>query len=360
MTLTELSVYTRKVVPLLIIGSLSVLIIYFSLKIALRPSDPGQIQENPYDIVFGKIPPVSAKEATPSSAFNFTFDTIEGVPVSTTDRARVYFIPENNRQIGFSLKTNVMAETLGFSVASTPGRVEFPTITYEDAKQKLVVDITRYNYEYQYALGDDDEFLSNLTPVPAVSTITDQATEFLTKVGRYPDELARGKPNIIYLNFDPVEKRINVSQSPDQANMVEVDFYRGDIDEFPSVTGSYFNSQNYVLMLYHSKGMKVVRAQVKFFESSEDQVGVYPLKSAETAWQQVLDGKGIVAYAEPDITNVIIKEMFLAYFDPPEYLEYLQPVYVFLGGKESNFAVYVPAVDDSQLATGEAEMSAGQ
>jgi len=355
MTLTEYSVLARKVLPLGIIGILGALIAFFSVQIILTQPAPTEVPVNPYDLVYGKISPIGSKDATSSAGFNFTFDTIEGIPVSPAEHAQVYFIPENNRQIGFSLKTDAMAETLGFDIATSPGKVNFPIINYEDDKQKLEVDITRYNYDYQYVLGEDDEFLQKLVSVPEPSVITREATEFLQSVGRYPDELAQGKPNIVYLTFDPVEKKINISDNPQEANMVEVDFYRGDVEEYPSVTSSYFNSQNYVLMLYHSKGMKVVRSQVNFYETAPDQVGIYPLKSGDAAWQQVVEGKGVVAYSEPGVKDVTIKEMFLAYYDPSEYTEYFQPVYVFLGGRESNFAIYVSAVDDSQLLTEDGE-----
>lgn len=351
MTLTELSYYVRKAVPLAIIGILGLLISYFTIKIILETPPPEGPVTKTYDTAFGQINPIEVKDATPSSNFKFTFDTLEGVPVSVAESAKVYFIPEPNRQIGYSLKTNAIAETLGFNIASSPGQVEFPDIVYQDQKRKLAVDITRYNYEYQYFLGDDDAFLTSLAPVPSVAAITSHATDFVKSIGRYPDELARGKPNIVYLKFDPVEKKIHITDSPSEANMAEVDFYRADVDEYPSVTSTYFNSQNYVLMLYHTTGKQVVRAQIKFFEIAPDQVGTYPLKSADTAWSQVLEGKGIVAYSNPDVKDITIKEMYLAYFDPPYYQPYLQPVYVFLGGRDSNFAVYIPAVDDSQITT---------
>ena len=36
--------------------------------------------------------------------------------------------------------------------------------------------------------------------------------------------------------------------------------------------------------------------------------------------------------------------MFLGYYDPDVYQEYLQPMYVFLG--DNNFVAYLPAITD--------------
>ncbi len=349
MSLTELAYYTRKAVPLIIIGILGIFIAFFTIKIIFEKPVVTEPPKPSYDVAFGKINSIVIPEAKSSKDFKFTYDTIEGVPISVAESAKVYFIPETNRQIGYTLKTNAMAEVLGFDIASSPGQVDFPYIKYEDAKRKLNIDITRYNYEYQYTLGEDDTFLANLISVPSTATITSQATDFIKSLKRYPDELVRGKPNIIFWKFDPIEKKINVSESPKDANMAEVDFYRADVNELPSVTSTYFNSKNYVLMLYHTGGMQVIKAQVKFFEIAPDQVGTYPLKSAETAWKQVIEGKGFVVGSDPDVKDVTIKEMFLGYYDPDEYAPYLQPVYVFMGGRGSNFVVYIPAVDDSQI-----------
>jgi len=130
--------------------------------------------------------------------------------------------------------------------------------------------------------------------------------------------------------------------------MIEVDFYRPDIDIFPIVSPSYFNSQNYLVMVFNEDGFKVVKAQVKFFEKSDEEVGIYPIKTGTVVWEELQNGKGIIVSAPTDSTNIKIKKMFFAYFDPDIYQSYLQPVYVFLG--ENNFVGYVPAVTADYLA----------
>lgn len=129
--------------------------------------------------------------------------------------------------------------------------------------------------------------------------------------------------------------------------MVEVDFYRPDIGEFPTVSSTYFNSSNYVLLTYNGDRYKILRSQVRFFEQSEDQVGVYPLKTGKLAYDALTKGKGLIISNPDSSQNIVIKKMFLAYYDPDIYQEYLQPVYVFLG--ENNFVAYVPALSDDYL-----------
>jgi hypothetical protein len=168
-------------------------------------------------------------------------------------------------------------------------------------------------------------------------------------MGRYPEELSKGKTNIIYLAYNVETKELSVTNTPESANMVEVDFYRPDIEEHPIVSPKYFNSQNYVLMMFYENTYKVIRAQVQFYEKSTEQVGKYPLKTGQEAFEELKKGKAIVSQRPEGVKNLTIKEMILGYFDPDEYQEYLQPVYVFLGDKDHPFVGFVPAVANSQM-----------
>jgi hypothetical protein len=74
---------------------------------------------------------------------------------------------------------------------------------------------------------------------------------------------------------------------------------------------------------------------------------VYPLKTGDTAYDELKAGKGIVIAKPRQSTNVTIHKMYLAYLDLDVYQEYLQPVYVFEGGKDDPFVGYIQAVDNS-------------
>ncbi len=132
-----------------------------------------------------------------------------------------------------------------------------------------------------------------------------------------------------------------------EANLVEVDFYRPDIDEYPIVSPKYFNSQNYVLLVFYEEGFKILAAQVRFFEKSEEQVGIYPLITGREAYEKLKTGRAYIVTFPKDTKDIIIKKMFLGYLDPDVYQTYLQPVYIFLG--DDNFVSYVAAIRDDYL-----------
>ncbi len=86
---------------------------------------------------------------------------------------------------------------------------------------------------------------------------------------------------------------------------------------------------------------------MKFFEKSDEEVGIYPVKTGTIAWEELQNDKGMIVSAPTDKTSIKIKKMFFAYFDPDIYQNYLQPVYIFLG--ENNFIGYVPAITADYL-----------
>jgi hypothetical protein len=100
-------------------------------------------------------------------------------------------------------------------------------------------------------------------------------------------------------------------------------------------------------MMFRTDGtFKVLRSQIKFFDKSVEQVGVYPIRSGDEAFADLKKGKGFIV-SLPPVTKITIRKMFLGYFDPDVFQEYLQPVYVFLG--DGDFVGYVPAVSGQYL-----------
>lgn len=346
MTLTELSYYSRRFLPFVVLFFLILLIFYYSVKlffIYLSSTQPKKIYTNP---IFGKIKKPYLKEASGSAGFNFILDTIEGRPVTASEAAKVYFLPPTVARFGYREKIYLMAKTFGFDTTAVKYQLVDKEATFADGRQRLTVDITNFNFRYDYFFEDEPELFSN-NLIPSKKEIENKTIDFLTNIGRYPDELAKGKINVNFMHYDFAEKKITVVSQSEDANIVEVNFYRPDIEEMTVVTPGFPSSQNYLVFTFLESGFKVLRAQVKFFEKSEEQVGIYPLITGELAWEKLKRGEGLVITAPGRKKDIVIKNMFLAYFDPDVYQDFLQPVYVFLG--EPNFVAYVPAVADDFL-----------
>lgn len=353
MTLTEVSYYSRKFAPVAILFFLVFLIFFYALKLlffALQGPTNDIVHIDP---IFGKMSKPFIKEASSSGGLNFMLDTVEGQPVTASQAGKVYFLPASTTKFGYREKIYLIAKTLGFDTALVKYRLVDTDAVFMDLKQKVSIDITNFNFSYQYNF-EEDSFIFQNTIIPSETEISNKAVDFLKTVNRYPDELSKGKTNVIYLTYNQLNRTFTPVERPQLANAVEVDLYRQDVDGFPMISPNYFNSQNYVIMVFYDGGMKVLRSQIKFFEKSDEQIGVYTLKTGDEAWKEFKEGKGMVVSDTENLPagrqgqkNIFIKKMFLGYLDPSVYQSYLQPVYVFLG--DNNFVSYVPAVSNEFL-----------
>lgn len=352
MTLTEISYYFRRFLPFAVLAFLVFLILIYSVRllfILIKTQNRGPIATNP---VFGKISKPIIPNATPSANIQFKIDTVEGEPITATEAAKVIFLTPPAAGFGYLEKIYLMAKTMGFDTDVTKHRtVRRGEILFEDETQRLNIDISTFNFTYLYFFENNTSLFEGVDRINEAES-NSEAINFLRSIGRYPDELTQGKTNTSFLKFDTINKSIVTLPTENHitANMAEVDFFRPDIDQYPTVYSNYFTSDNYVLLTSTPSGAKILRAQIRFFDKSENQVGFYPLKSGQQAFEDLKKGRGLVVSNPNNLKEVTIKKMFLAYYDPVVYQDYLQPVYVFLGGADTDrFVVYVPAVTDEYL-----------
>ena len=322
---------------------LILLIFYYLIRVLILTITPAQQVTIFTDPIFGKIKKPAITDAKPSSDLKFKIDTIEGKPVTATDTAKVFFLPSTTTKFGYRERIYLIAKTLGFDTEIVKHKLDGKEAMFEDATRSLKIDITNLNFTYEYSFENDPQIFQN-TVFPQKKESEDKATEFLRTVGRYPEELTQGKSNVVFISYNPEAKQMQLLQSNAKANMVEVDFYRPDQELYPVVSPKYFNSQNYVMMVIYADAYKIIKAQIKFYEKSDSQIGVYPVKTGDVAWEVLKSGKGFIIQNEANSQDIVIKKMFLGYYDPDIYQEYMQPVYVFLG--DNNFVGYVPAVTD--------------
>jgi len=350
MSLTQLSQYIRKYYPYGILAILSFLIIYYAVQLTVVVIESRKQPTLLIDTIFNRIKRPYLTDATPSGSLKYALDTVDGRPVTATESARVLFLPQAETKFGYREKLYLIAKSLGFNTESSGYRLIESQATFSEPNQKLVIDIRNFNFDYRYFFENDKTVLQNVR-TPNQEESVEKAVQFLQTAGRYPEELSRGKTNVLFLRYDIETNSMGVLKNNIEANMVEVDFYRPDVEAQPNaipvVSPKYFNSQNYVLMMFRNDGTyKVLRSQVQFYDRSAEQIGVYPLRSGHKAYEDLQKGKGYIV-SQPQSDHITIRKMFLGYFDPDVYQEYLQPVYVFVG--DGDFVGYVPAVSGEYL-----------
>ncbi|MCL4374317.1 hypothetical protein M1523_00495 [Patescibacteria group bacterium] len=344
MTLTEVSYYSRRYMPAAILVFLLVLILYYSLRLVVMVGQTQRSTVVSVNPAFGKIPrPVLEKPASVSGQLNYVLDTIEGQPVTSTAAAQVFRIPEATPNFSYLTKIYLVAKNIGFDTETVKHTKVGNEAVFDDGTQKLSIDITNYNFTYDLQFAQDHQLFASNGAQLQQSAAEQKAVDFLQLVDRYPDGLAQGKTNTTFFRYDINLRQMQPLPSADGANVVEVDFYRPDIAGYPTVSSQYLNSQNYVIMAVDNDGsFRVLRAQVRYYDVSSQQVGVYPVISGDTAFSELKAGHALFVNVPVNGGTVNIKTMFLGYYDPTSYQPYFEPIYVFWG--DNQFAAYVPAL----------------
>lgn len=349
MTLTEVSYNLRRLFPFIILGIISILIFFYSLRILFTYLDQKSKETIILNPIFQKIPSPLNTTASSSAGITFKIDTIEGKPVTATASAKVFFmIPPSNTRFGYKEKIFLAAKTMGIDVDTATYRLLGKNAVFADSTQKLVIDIQNFNFTYEYYFENNPSIFAHVispNPEDAVS----RSINFLQAADIYPQELANGKTHTIFFSYDPTSNTIRPVEKNSGANVVEVDFTRPEIDGIPIVSKTFYNSQNYVLMsLLDDGGYKILRSQVKHYNISNEQVGIYPVRTGDEAYKDLQEGNAKVISNPQKNNYVVIHKMFLAYYDSPDYQDYLQPVYVFVG--DNDFIAYVPAISKEYLS----------
>ncbi|MCX6731255.1 MAG: hypothetical protein NTZ55_05385 [Candidatus Roizmanbacteria bacterium] len=347
MSLTDLSYYARKFAPFAIFAFVVILIFFYSFKLLFLLFSLNQPKTVYTHTIFKQIKPLYVKkEATTSAGFSFTLDTVAGQPITATETAQVFLFPPSKFQFDYISKVYLMAKMLGFDTEKVKHKLVNNEAVFQDAIQRLAIDINTYNFRYDYDFRKDADLVEG-AETPDVESSKNTAINFLKSIDRYPKDLALGDITTIPMFYDKTASTAGVVASPQESNMIEVDFYRQKIGEYLPMSPTYFNSQNYVMLIPNKAGAKVVSAQIRFFETSPTQIGVYPLITGKRAYEMLLSGKGILISEGSGKKQISIKSMTLGYFDPDTYQDYYQPIYVFTG--DNDFVSYVPAVSEDWL-----------
>ena len=346
MSLTQLIKYIKKFGPLALLGIIIFFILFYSIRVALILNQNRQGENIVLNPVFGKLPRPKILSSTTSAGLKFQIDTIEGKPVTATKSANVYSLLPTSTKFGYRDRISKMAKQLGFADTNTYSLVG-DTTTFKNDSQSLDIKISNFNFKYLYQYEKDaDLFIRSI--IPTAQESVNNSISLLQSLDRFPSEFDSANTTSSYFYFNS-EKKITVPVARNiDANIVEVNFYRKNLDDIPTVSTRFPNSNNYVKLASSSKEFVPIEVQINFFERSLDNVGAYPLISGDVAYELLKKGKGVVLLnSNPDNKNIIIKKMYVAYFEPEIYMKYLQPFYVFEG---DGFATIIYAISPGYKA----------
>ncbi len=339
-TLTEASIIARKslryfiysIIAIVVLRSLILTAIAIYKKVFPAPPPPPTI-------LFGKLTKLPFPETTKRN-LQFTLETPDGAVPALGDQAKVYFMPKTSANLLSLDFAKEKAARLGFT--SEPQQISDSLYRFfhKSAPQTMEIDIITGAFSTSFDLNLDREVLAVKPPLPEIAASA--VRSYLSSAGLLPDDLT-GKVEHKYLKTQSGGFIPALSLS--DGNIVRIDLFRKNLDEKPVVSKNFSQSNVWFMVSgLREGGRDVIAGEYHYFPVDESQFSTYPIKSSETAWQELVSGNYYPASygTTVDEENVKIRRIYLAYYDAGVYTEFMQPVFVFEGDKD--FVAYIPAV----------------
>ncbi len=197
----------------------------------------------------------------------------------------------------------------------------------------------------------------------------------LKMIGRFDDPLYTTGTQTVKMGKYFGAKVIETN-NPEEAQVAKVDFFRkiktpkeieykilgpdpkkGLLSVQTAALPENYNSYNKTFTSVNFPNMEVY-----YWEIDTNTQAVYPIIGVNQAWTLIKQGKGVITnvtakegnpfepYTKTRIENIIINDVYLAYYDTPAAQTYLQPIYVFEGNYKTSgtnggsISIYFPAV----------------
>lgn len=304
----------------------------------------------PPSIAFGKLPPLDISEGIkPPENVNYSIETIKGGLPKLPKDAKVFTVAVNTFYFGNISDVQKKAAAVGFGGKPTIIDTTKAVFIKNDNgfNSLLQIDLLNgtFNFKSDYATNAG-VLTGNPPPLGDAQNISGR---FLANFGLSSAEFPLDKVSPIYYKIEGT----NLIKTPTSsgANLMQVNFNRGDIDKIPVYYPRAVNPELWTLM---SNG-NIVTANSYVWLLQKYKFATYPLKGIDVALQELKEGKAIwnKLLSDDDPAAPIPQTQFhifdagLGYLITEKLQPYLQPVYVFKGDKGQN--AYVPAIDESWI-----------
>lgn len=295
----------------------------------------------PPTVKFGKLTKIPFPKNGSTVKLTYTLETPEGgLPANIPTQAKVYFMPKVSPNLLSLDAAKVTAGSLGFNGNSQQISDTIYSFNNPKAPVTLQMNIITGTFSISYNLAQDKSPLNNKPPIAEVAA--SEFRSFLSTGGVLPTDIT-GPTTNKYLKL--INGQLLDALSLSEADMVKVNLFRKNYDNLPSVTGIPDQANIWAIISGSSNhDQKIIAAENHYYTVDETQFSTYPIKTPTEAFTEFQNGQAYIAAVgiNKEGSNLKIRRMYIAYFDPGVVTEFYQPIYVFEG--DNGFTAYLPAV----------------
>lgn len=341
-TLTEVAYTSRRIIKYGSIG----LVVFFVLKIAIQagiaywkklhppPAPPPTVSFE--ELPKPKFPPSEASPLT------YMLELPTGDFPVFGDRAKVFIMPYKKATFTAWDEAKNKARALGFSGQPEALSTEvYRWVKKDPVNESLDLNIIDGSFKFEYSWQEDAQILEQKNLLGEQQAIA-ETRSLLAKIKAQEVDLIGGEAKVKYIKVAGTNLLPAVSFS--EADFVKVDLFRAKIDDYSVYTPDPEKGIVSALLSGSSR-QRFLKLTFSYFPVNYSLFATYPIKSPAEAWEELKAGGGFVASFPENLTSIVVRRVYLGFYDTYEPQTYLQPIYVFSG--DNDFTAYVLAIVDS-------------
>ncbi len=343
MSLTQTAYTSRKIIKFGGIGLIAISLLWSISKVMYKAYTVAHPPYYPPTIAYGILPKITFLEQK-TELKTFTFELPNDEIPTFSDQSRVYIIYRPNTTFLALEEDKKTAASFGFEmkpVEVKPGIYEFR----DDVLNKiLTVNVLDGDFKMRYPYLTDQLLLVS-EELPTKDKAIELASNFLSQGNKLTDDLINGQKRVTYWKIQ--NGAITATESQSQANAVRVDLFRNDLNGLKLLSSNYDKTSVSILISgSKTQSRKIIEFNFKDINIDRESFATYPIKTAQEAINSINSGNYWTA-VNVENKDVVIRRMYLAYFEPNALTNYLQPIFVFEG--DNGFVAYVPAIKSEYL-----------
>lgn len=342
-SLTQVAYVSRRIIKYGGVGLIGLMVLWWGLVAAVKAYQEAHPPYVAPSVRYGVLP----KIVFPEKKFekkNFVAELPNDKFPSFKDQANVYVIYRSNSVLGALEANKKTASLMGFNSEPVEKMTGVYQFTDSIGNRSLSMNVLESSFKMSYPYLQD-QLLQNPEDMPTKEEAISMAKNYLEQADKFSTDLQEGEQKTSFwkISFSGLESVGALSE----ANIIRVDFFRKKLDGETDVLSSEVGRASVSVLVSGSsvatKKIVEVNYQHVDVDSSAASASTYPIKTPEEAFADLQSGNYWPAN-DTLAKDVKIRKIYLAYFEPINLTQFLQPIYVFEG--DGNFVAYVSAITD--------------